>query len=705
MRIKTKLDLGLASVILAVLVPLSLVIWAALLWEKAAMVERLHASVANELHSLNVAKGIILVDQVSDVAANAFYFYDYKQLTNTIDAMMSGDEVVSINVFETDGTFQDNFDEVYFIDASTVDPDILASLQAGNHHVEQHITSTTVYAPINYNDLFIGGVKLSLSSIPLEQVVTLANADITDDIDDSAQFIALLLFASVFFILFPLSLFFQFNLLKRVILTPLSDITSFILNGAADSNVPVNLTEKDDEIGLVATALDTLTKGLRSRASEIEHIAYHDDLTGLPNNAYLRMSAKKWFDANANTNEKLGILLINVNNMKGINQAVGDETGDIALNRIAHLIKDSLLLKFSDQQLIVGRRYGDHFQALFPIKDEEELAAMGNYLRKQLNTSITLDGTELSITAGVGGLLIPDHAVNLKDLSINTETVLGAVRASSTKSYLVFNQKMAANVERYALIVRELEKCIVNRDIEVYYQSSIDLKTNEVRGAEALARWNHPELGFIPPDEFIPIAEQNNLILELSYLIIDKVCEQRAKWLQSMPDKFTIAINISPVQLTNKIYYNKIFNLVNSHKIAPHQIEIEITETAFLGSDRVVYTCLEKLKENGFKIWLDDFGTGFSSLSHLQYYPIDGIKIDRSFVTDIETNSNNLALVSALVNLGLKLDKEIVAEGVENSQQGIILKQLGAQNAQGYFYDKPLTAAAFEKKYFSASNK
>jgi len=704
MKVKAKYDLLLAAAVSLLMVLFTLISAIFMVSEASSLLKSLDRSLEENFLISETADAMFIGVEAAKLSSVAIYNYDKKGLNDVIDILKSRNDVIDIRFFSFPGDPIASFfgDSVFILDSESIPLAIRTAVSRGSIHVEDRSYGRIYYGPVTYGLEKLGGIQITLTNVSNRQTLALSSLALAKEIKASATYVIVLGALLFFLVLLPLLILIQNKLVAKLILKPLGMMSSHIHNNTLEK-LPDEIIKRDDEIGHFALEMLSLTQRWRTRQEEVEHQAFHDPLTGLPNRTFMRTKIEEWVEIFSAKNMKFAIMVIRVDGMSQTNQLLGHLNGDIFLFQVAGILNNILGNKQRHTEPVVGRTQGDEFTILLPIDSIAEANVVGKYIKEAVTTEFNIDKINVKVRASVAGLVYPDHGLDITELIRNSETAILFSKRSATKAFHLFIKGMSKSRDREALIVSELEKCIAERAIEMYYQPVLDLKTLEITGAEALARWIHPTLGFVPPDEFIPIAEANGLILPLSYLITDLVCDQRLSWRSAASDDFTIAINISPVQLTNPVYYNKLVESVYTHSILPRQIEIEITETAFLGADDEVFECLHYLRNEGFRIWLDDFGTGFSSLSHLQNYPVDGIKIDRSFVIDIESNATNMTLVSALVDLGSKLGKEIVAEGIETNLQSIILQRLGAHYAQGYHFDKPMTASAFEEKYLGLS--
>lgn len=703
MKLQSRLRLVLSGTVvgltIVVVIALSLVLRAG----ANAAISQLSQSIAQEASSEGLATTLKLAGQFSVLVGEPFYYFDYRKINDTLDTAMSMPEIVSIAIFD--------FDQVIHEDTG-VRPEFLLPLievglitldktKLGLTQYNQNSSLTTVFVPVMYQGDILGGLKLVSSAINVEQDIALMVDAVRIEFNQIVWLFVAILLIIVFGIYLPLSTYIQHRVLRKTVIEPILILSEFAKNPDALKEDPSKLLDRGDEIASLAKSLHGMYQSLDARAKEIEYIAYHDALTGLPNRTSILVLIQEWIEDAKAKDEKFAVYSINIDGMKSINQMLGHQIGDDLIARVGERISATMKGHRRRPKPIIGRASGDEYLMAAMVYGRDEAAVIAQQILDDMAEPFLIGGVTMPLTVSMGATIYPDDGLDLPQLAKNIGLTQLAAKSAGTGNFALFNESLAVAEQRKLLILKELELCIEHNDIQVFYQPVVNLKTNEIAGAEALARWIHPELGFIPPDEFIPLAEQHQLILPLSAQIIDKACEQRLAWSHVAPPEFSIAINISPLQLISEENYGVISDTMHKYGLDPRQIDIEITETAFIGDEEKVFKALESFRAQGHAVWLDDFGTGFSSLSHLQQYPVDGIKIDRSFVSDIVSNSKNLTLVAALADLGLKMGKEVVAEGIETQIEQTILQRLGATYGQGYHIGRPVKAQDFENSFFS----
>ena len=436
---------------------------------------------------------------------------------------------------------------------------------------------------------------------------------------------------------------------------------------------------------------------------EIKKIAYSDSLTGLHNRLSITNQISSYIK-NSKKHDECAVIFLDLDDFKNVNDIFGHEKGDKLLKSVAEIFKK---ISSKDERIITSRIGGDEFITLFKnIKSEDEIHQFCREILSKLNNMFNINNKEINISASIGVSFFPKSGVDVNTLFKNADMAMYDSKAKGKNQYSFFGDEMGRKIQRKALIESRLKTLINNNDFtsfSILYQPQIPIsKKTNVKMAEALTRWNDKELGCIYPSEFIQMAENTGTIDELGNWVLKESCRYLKKLESELKIKQNISINISPKQFRDWNFVNKIIATVKEEGVLPAQITLEITEQVFIDNIEDCIKILIELKSAGFKISLDDFGTGYSSLSYLSKLPIDILKIDKSFVDNIESNVNSLSLIKGIIQLSHSINLEIVVEGVETYGQYKLLKELGADVIQGYYFSRPLS----EEDYiiFSKSN-
>jgi len=438
----------------------------------------------------------------------------------------------------------------------------------------------------------------------------------------------------------------------------------------------------------------------------IEYLAFHDTLTGLPNRTLFMEQLKEVMALSERRDKRYcALMFIDLDDFKNINDTQGHEAGDRLLKNIAER-----LLSTIGQGDIVTRFGGDEFVVLLSDIDADQAEAAriteknAETVRRQIADIHFYDRYEhnpLHSSCSIGVTVFRDREVTPSDLLRQADIALYEAKKAGKNAIRFFNDEMQETVNRQIVLHNEIDQALRQDAFELYYQPQVDAGGVCI-GAEALCRWNHPKSGVLPPSKFIPFSEKSGQIHPLGYMILSKACETLRRW-QEMPgfEQLTLSVNISAEQFHHPDFLDKVIDLLSLHRIVPHTLKLELTESIFMSNIQNVIKMLERLHARGVIISLDDFGTGFSSLSYLKKLPLHQLKIDQGFVRDILTDGNDQAIVSATIALADMLNFDIIAEGVESEAQQALLTQMGCGYFQGYLFGEPMQRDQFETRIAS----
>jgi diguanylate cyclase (GGDEF)-like protein/PAS domain S-box-containing protein len=429
--------------------------------------------------------------------------------------------------------------------------------------------------------------------------------------------------------------------------------------------------------GLIA-AID-ITERKRAEA-RVAHMAHHDALTGLPNRVLLRLRMEEALARMRRTGKGAATLCIDLDNFKSVNDTLGHPCGDHLLQRIAERIRG--VTRDEDTAARLG---GDEFAILMTSVDEPaEVAALARRFLAEIGEPFDVMGHQVLIGASVGIALAPGDGDDADRVLKNADLALYRAKAEGKGAFRFFEAEMDARAQARRRLEKDLRQAMLAGTLEIHYQPLVHLENGQVSGLEALLRWPHPERGFIPPSEFIPVAEETGLIAPLGAHVLRQACTDACKW----PAHVKLAVNLSPLQFRTGNLFVAVKQALEQTGLSPRRLELEITETLLLEKADHVLETLHALRALGVSISMDDFGTGYSSLSYLRSFPFDKIKIDRSFVHDLGSNAEGQAIVRAILSLGSSLGITITAEGVETDAELACLQAAGCREGQGYLFSK-----------------
>jgi diguanylate cyclase (GGDEF)-like protein len=396
----------------------------------------------------------------------------------------------------------------------------------------------------------------------------------------------------------------------------------------------------------------------------------------------------------ARSKEKVALLFLDLDRFKIINDSLGHTCGDLLLQNVAERLK-----KLARAQDTVARLGGDEFLLILTgAKDVADAAVAAARVVKSMTAGFAIQGHSLSVSCSVGISMFPEHGADGETLIKNADAAMYSAKDSGRNNFRFFTDDMNAQVVERLTLENSLRLALDKNELFLMYQPQIDITTGKVVGLEALLRWQHPELGLVPPDRFIRIAENSGLILPIGEWVLRTACSQARKWQEEgLPDA-TIAVNVSAIQFRQEGFCELIRSVLDETGLSAQYLELELTESLLLSNADVTFAVLKDLKATGLKLAIDDFGTGYSSLSYLKHFPVTKLKIDRSFIRDVAVNPDDAAIATAIISMAKSLHLKVIAEGVENEAQMTFLRTHQCDEIQGYYFSKPLTVDQVAEK-------
>ncbi len=426
-----------------------------------------------------------------------------------------------------------------------------------------------------------------------------------------------------------------------------------------------------------------------------QNIAYYDLLTSLPNRRFIIDRLPLELESARRKNQQLAVILINLDHFKLINNSFSYSIGDSVLEEISIRI-----VRIIQKKGTVSHIGGDEFMILLPHSDSTTIHHISNDLLLEINRAISIDQFELYLTASIGISIYPDHEQNSSVLKKNANLAMLHAKERGGNQASMYHPRMDEPAYELLILQSDLHKAILHEEFSIYYQPRVDVKTNKMIAAEALIRWKHPQKAMISPSIFIPLAEKSTMIIDIGNWVIRTVCKQIKTWQDQGYPPIRISVNLSIRQLDDPSFIQFLNEVLSETGIEGDWLELEITESMLVNDRESVIQTLLTIKKLGIKVTIDDFGTGYSSLSYIHNFPIDFLKIDQSFIRDIQLDSR-ANLVSTIIELGHSLQLQVVAEGVEKEEQLNYLKEKGCDEWQGYLFSPPLPKDQFEELFNS----
>ena len=434
--------------------------------------------------------------------------------------------------------------------------------------------------------------------------------------------------------------------------------------------------------GTYGVARDVTEK--KQAQETINYQAYHDMLTRLPNRVLMEDRLDLAMTHATRNKERLAVMFLDLDRFKWVNDTLGHTTGDRLLQSVSQRLESCL--RKGDT---LARFGGDEFALILPsVNHEPDAAKIAEKVLEELREPFSVDEHELYVTSSIGIAMYPEAGRTIEALIASADLAMYSVKERGKNSYEFFDPTMNEASNARLTIERELRKALSTDDIKVCYQPQVDASTEKLVGFEALIRWEHPANGLIYPGDFIPIAEETGLILELGRYVLDRACADVARWRTEGMTDVRVSINCSGLQVEQESFISEIKDALQGHNLPGEALEIEITENVIMNDMSSVIKKLRELASLGIKIAVDDFGTGYSSLSYLQQFPINTLKIDKSFISSMNETEEATSIVDAIVAMAKGLKLSLIAEGVETDPQLEYLKSLGCEAIQGYLFGK-----------------
>ncbi len=661
--------------------------------------DSLHALVFERLRQ----RGEATVGQVADTLVNPLYYFDLDAIGGIARNAMRQPDVRYVMVFDDKGNIiHDGSGDIPTYGRAMRDPLAYEAISAQSVHAQWSDSVLDVSSPIRVGDQRLGGVRIgySLDSVRADQDrATGALAEGLSEIGRRhVMWIWLLMLA-----LLGLSLVASL-VLRHALVGPirrLADAAREIEAGNYDARIPSS--KNKDELGDLMRAFARMGNGIARHDRDIRRMAYTDALTGLANRLAFRESLDQRLLQLRGTGQPLALLFADIDDFKRVNDTLGHDIGDEVLVQFSNRIRAAVARHGDDESILLARFGGDEFVILVQGASGDDGDVRGQATRlaetlvAELGQPILVQGRQVFLGTSIGVTLFPDDADGATALMKNGDIAMYQAKVAGKSCYRFYSRAMDQAVERRVRMEQDLRGAWERGELSIAYQPIYRLEDNALMGAEALLRWQHPTQGSIAPSVFIDVAEQSGLIETIGHEVLRAACMDARHWQLEFPrsgDLF-VSVNVSPRQLRSVELPDLVAEVLHDSGLSASQLHLELTETAVIGDESHVSALLSRLRETGVKVWLDDFGTGFSGLSHLRRVPVDGVKIDRSFVSDVLRDPDDLALTTAIIAMAHSLGITVVAEGVEKEGQYDILRERGCDLAQGFWLGHPMSAQEF----------
>lgn len=640
------------------------------------------------------ARGQLTVSFLAESLTNHIYYYDLQGLRKTALSALEQNDIEYVLIYDRAGRILHDGSESLERFGDIMD-DALASavIDAAQPLTQWTDELLDISQPAMLGQNVIGGVRIGLSRTGSELTIAKQQQLISEQVRTAfvwqlrillLGFVGLLAMAAV-----------GAWIVGRGLVRPIRSLAGAMQHletGRFDQS-QLSSTRRD-EIGDLIRAFSRMAQTIKSHDQAIRKLAYQDTLTGLPNRLMFRELLDETLNEYRSSGRSLGLMFIDIDDFKRINDTFGHDSGDTVLMEIARRLKSSAEPrpgKGAQDRTLIARLGGDEFVALVSGGQVvERCKRLAGRILESINKPFEVCENNVVLSASIGITCYPQDAHNSKLLLKCGDLAMYQAKASGKNGYAFYNKRMTLAADQSILLEQDLRQAIQDREIEVAYQPIIDCSSGQLVAAEALLRWKHPELGDIEPEQFVAMAETSNLIEDMGAHVIEVACQDAARWRKLLPN-VRVAVNVSGRQLLKSGLEQRVIQAMDKSNLAGELLSVELTESSLLHNQPIASATLEILQKKGVRVWLDDFGTGFSGLSHLRQVNVDGVKIDRSFISDLTERSDDLALTSAIITMAHSIGIQVIGEGVETEEQLKLLKDRGCDMAQGFLFGKAMS--------------
>lgn len=629
-------------------------------------------------------RGVQLSNFLAAALTNPVYFFDLLTVREVARSALDQPDVVYVLVYDDQGrVIHDGSRDIPNFGQVMDDPLAAHAIAARTSLVQWGEDRVDASAPILIGDMRLGGVRVGLSLARTEGAVALETANARERFRRAFAGPAHVL--GLGFLVLAIWVVLAGWLVARGLVRPIRNLAAQareIERGRFDTHAS---SRRRDELGELIRGFGRMSESVRRHHHDIRKLAYQDSLTGLPNRLMFRELLDEAITEYRGSGLGLALLFVDLDDFKRINDTLGHDSGDEVLVEFAHRLKAALHLPDAPAQPVLARLGGDEFVALVSGLDARRKGeAAANALMQALRKPFEIGDKTLLVGASIGITLFPDDAHSSKLLLKHGDLAMYQAKQQGKSCYRFFTGQLTAVAEERLGLEHDLREALEQGQLDLAYQPIHELASGRLIGAEALLRWNHPRRGSVPPSIFVPVAEASGLIDTLGDWVLARACRDAQAWQSSAPG-LSVAVNLSGRQLKRQDLGQRVSATLARHGLAPQLLHLELTESSLLYDEELAFAALGQLRATGVRVWLDDFGTGFSGLSHLRRARVDGVKIDRSFVTDILTDPEDLALSSAIIAMAHSLGMQVIAEGVETEAQYRLLRARGCDQAQGFW--------------------
>jgi len=644
-------------------------------------------------------RGEAQVLQVADLLVNPAYYFDLDAIGATTRSILNQADVSYVLVYDAKGSIvHDGSGDIPTFGQQMTDRLAKQIVAADGLQVLRTDAVMDISAPIRLGDQRLGGVRIGYSLGKIRAEEAHVNREITERLRELGKrhlaWIGLLLLMLVSLaVLVGL-------LLQRALVRPirqLSDAAREIEAGNFNTVLPIN--GRKDEVGTLVRAFARMADSIARHDRDMRRMAYTDSLTGLANRLAFRETLDHRLMQLRGVGRQLALLFADIDDFKRVNDTLGHDVGDEVLIQFANRIREAVE-RIGGGASELARFGGDEFVILLYGENEQtdvraSAAHLAETLVAELSRPIVVQDRQVFLGTSIGVTLFPEDASGATMLMKNGDIAMYQAKVAGKNGYRFYSRAMDQAVTRRVRIEQDLRGAWERGELSLVYQPIYRVSDKTLLGAEALLRWQHPVHGQVAPSVFIDVAEQSGLIETIGPAVIRAACKDAMRWRREGADELFVSVNVSARQLRSGDFREHVMSALADSGLPPRLMHVELTETAVLADEEQARQILASLRDVGIQVWLDDFGTGFSGLSHLRRVPVDGVKIDRSFIADVMRDPDDLALTTAIIAMAHSLGMTVVAEGVEKEGQCDLLRARGCDLAQGYWLGHPMNMRDF----------
>ena len=647
-------------------------------------------------------RGEAQVTQAADLLVNPTYYFDLGAIGDTTASILDQSDVSYVLVYDAKGSIlHDGSGDIPTYGQLMRDP-MAQRIVASNELLAQSNDDVLdVSMPIRLGDQRLGGIRVGYSLAKIRAEEAHVTREMTDHLREIGN--RHLAWVALFLLLLMGLAVVVSMVLQRALVRPISQLSEAARQiESGNYAAPLPVTARKDELGALVRAFARMSESIVRHDRDMRRMAYTDSLTGLANRLAFRETLDHRLMQLRGVGKQLALLFADIDDFKRINDTLGHDVGDEVLVQFANRIREAVERIGGDSGHL-ARFGGDEFVILLQGDGEHggDIRASATHLAEtlvaELSRPIVVQDRQVFLGTSIGVTLFPEDASGATMLMKNGDIAMYQAKVAGKNCYRFYSRAMDQAVTRRVRIEQDLRGAWERGELSLAYQPIYRVADRRLAGAEALLRWNHPVHGAVAPSVFIDVAEQSGLIEMIGPAIVRAACRDAARWHREYgaANDLFISINVSARQLRSSDFREQILQALHESGLPPALMHIELTETTVLSDEDQARTILASLRDSGVKVWLDDFGTGFSGLSHLRRVPVDGVKIDRSFIADVMRDPDDLALTTAIIAMGHSLGMSVIAEGVEKEGQCELLRSRGCDLAQGYWLGHPMPMQDF----------